>query len=192
MKDMLKLLIPHQRWTLFVWLYMAVALLYVNTLGVTEKDNGFRGPTEVYDTQLWGWPLLFYREDNGYPTYFALYHVFLNSVACTLTLACSGYFLERYVHRWIKYRQWTLGDLLLMVTAACPFLSLVLLIWSEIHFVRNLRDLPAFVMLPVVFGIYCVVHATCGLGYYFLGSGLRLGGHAEKDAGAKEGDCSQL
>ncbi|MEI8376225.1 MAG: hypothetical protein WCJ35_25675 [Planctomycetota bacterium] len=88
-------------------------------------------------------------------------------------LACTGNFLERDVRRWIDDRQWTLGDVLLTITAAALSLASVISIWGsatvesliQIGALHALRDLPLFVSLPVMLGIFCVACFALSLAF---------------------------
>jgi len=191
-----EVLIPQQQWALVAWLFMGTAFVYINTVAVTRTawdDVAFA----EFNHRVWGWPFIHSNsgEGAGLPFNFSLYLIAVDVVVCVLMLASTGNFLECYVHRWMKNRRWTLGDMLQTITAAAPFCSLALLIWDtpQNRFpddvqgtVHDLRDLPVYLMLPVMFGIFCVAHAACGFVYRFLRCGLRLDRPTEKDGGSQE------
>jgi hypothetical protein len=174
-KDVFKFFVPHQRWPLAAWLLMATAFFFVNLVGVTETGLLDQWTlSEPYDIRRWGWPFVYFdRRSDGAMTAinFSLYFLFVDSILCALMLACSGNFLESYAYRWIKNRQWTLGDGFLMITAAVPFLSIALLVWDVAPYTRHL---PAYVMLPIMFGLFCTAHCGLRLVCHCVRSGCRF------------------
>ncbi len=162
-------------WVVAACFLVGLALFYANVAGETRPRIDY-WDREPYDFHVWGWPFIHATQDGLRPPDISLYLIVVNTVVSAIMLVATAVFLDCYVHRWIKDRQWTLADMLLLTTAMAPFLSLVVLDWEysayeEAGSFHHLWAFPIYVVLPVMAGIFCVAHAACSLVYYCLRTG---------------------